>query len=138
MEGAWGTGVDSSLSPEILLYLLLFLCAHTPSLFSSKHVLCVCVYYTHIILHWRECTLERLTTDFFSFSFSLSLSRKERNQFLTAILNSSLFSHCHACSLTYKWFSSNTWDPPSVEGGRPTTAVYAWKLKLPPGSCWHV
>ena len=93
-----------------LVFVVVFMCTYFFTLLLKTCIVCVCVcvcvcvYYTYIILHWRECTLERLTTDFFSFSFSLSLSRKERNQFLNAILNSSLFGHCYACSLTYKWF----------------------------------
>ena len=82
--GSLGPGGDSSLSLEIPLYLFFFSCAHIPSLFSSKHVLRVCVCACVCVLHIYNPTPERvhvrkgLTTDFFSFSFSLSLSRKER------------------------------------------------------------
>lgn len=99
--GSLGPGVDSSLSLEIPLYLFFFSCAHIPSLFSSKHVLaCVCVYYTYIILPRRECTLERDLPLIFSLFHFLSLYlEKKGNQFFNAILNSSLFGHCYACSL---------------------------------------
>ena len=53
------------------------------------------MYYTYIILHWRERTLERdLPLIFSLFHFLYLYLEKKGNQFLNSILNSSLFGHC--------------------------------------------
>lgn len=106
--GLWGGSLRPRSGPLFIpgdpLVFVLFLCAHIPSLFSSKHVLCVCVCvcvcYTYIILHRRECTLERdLPLTFSLFHFLYLYLEKKGNQFFNAILNSSLCGHCYACSL---------------------------------------